>query len=389
MYFQKTNWLLLTLIGLVAIQSNVSYAVQPSFDSPATETRIANDSPSSVPVFKLVDPAQLLVQQRLLPLLHAAEVQQELKLDQAAVMQLEKLFEETDGDWWRARNLPLDQQRETVAKLESQLLTALPRFVSPDAMRRLQQLELRAQGTRMLLRPDVSEFLKLTEDQMKLLKERVNAVTIAANKVAELTQKREPAESAQQELAAAEKKEQKDLMASLSSSQVKKLTDMLGPDFDTVSLSRIYPMAPELIETDGWVGSSPGTLASLRGKVVLVHFYAFQCINCRRNLPRYNEWVDQFRDDDVVVIGIQTPETSAERDSQQIRAAAEKELIKYPVLLDLQSKNWSEWSNTMWPTVYVIDRKGYIRMWWQGELNWEGATQDKRIAEFVEQLLEE
>ncbi len=70
-------------------------------------------------------------------------------------------------------------------------------------------------------------------------------------------------------------------------------------------------------------------------------------------------------------------------------AAAKKDGFKFPVLIDLKHENWNAWSNTMWPTVYVIDKRGYIRFWWQGELNWKGATTDKTIEKVVDRLLME
>jgi peroxiredoxin len=106
-------------------------------------------------------------------------------------------------------------------------------------------------------------------------------------------------------------------------------------------------------------------------------------------LPIYNEWVQRFAGRDVVVVGIQTPETPAERDIQQITAAARENRQQYPVLVDLQNKNWDAWGNTMWPTVYVIDRQGYIRLWWQGELKWQGAKGDQVVIDAIERLLDE
>jgi hypothetical protein len=90
-----------------------------------------------------------------------------------------------------------------------------------------------------------------------------------------------------------------------------------------------------------------------------------------------------------VVIGLQTPETAAERRVEQVQAAAIREAIKYPVLLDLESANWKNWSNTMWPTVYLIDRQGFLRRWWQGELNWQGGDGEQQMRRTIEQLLAE
>ncbi|MFO1064504.1 MAG: redoxin domain-containing protein [Pirellulales bacterium] len=130
-------------------------------------------------------------------------------------------------------------------------------------------------------------------------------------------------------------------------------------------------------------------MSELRGKVVIVHFYAFECVNCKRNLPIYAQWADRYKERDVAIIGIQTPETSAEADPKAVRSAATADRIQYPVLIDLERKNWKAWANTMWPTVYVIDRQGYIRFWWQGELRWQGASGDKTVQETIEALLKE
>jgi hypothetical protein len=90
-----------------------------------------------------------------------------------------------------------------------------------------------------------------------------------------------------------------------------------------------------------------------------------------------------------MIIGIQTPETSAERVPEKVRQAMEASNIEYPVLLDQQSKNWQRWGNTMWPTVYLIDKAGFIRTWWQGELNWQGADGEAQFRQTIERLLAE
>ena len=78
-----------------------------------------------------------------------------------------------------------------------------------------------------------------------------------------------------------------------------------------------------------------------------------------------------------------------ERDPEAVKNAASERDLKFPIMVDLASENWKAWSNTMWPTVYVIDKNGYIRQWWQGELNWNGATGDEIIHKLITELLEE
>ena len=91
----------------------------------------------------------------------------------------------------------------------------------------------------------------------------------------------------------------------------------------------------------------------------------------------------------MVVIGIQTPETQHEQDPSAVRSAAAKQNLLFPILVDLDKANWKSWANTMWPSIYVIDQDGYLRHWWQGELNWKGATGDQTIDRVVQQLLSE
>jgi hypothetical protein len=88
-----------------------------------------------------------------------------------------------------------------------------------------------------------------------------------------------------------------------------------------------------------------------------------------------------------VVLGIQSPETDRERKPEAVITAAKEEGIDYPVQFDGDSATWKAWGNTMWPTVYVIDQQGYLRVWWQGELQWQGAKGDEVISKAVEKLL--
>ena len=147
--------------------------------------------------------------------------------------------------------------------------------------------------------------------------------------------------------------------------------------------------APELIDSGKWINSPPLTLAQLRGKVVVVHYYACGCINCVHNFPTYQEWQQYFKGKDVVLVGIQTPETPAERDFEHVRGKAAEAKLEFPILFDEKSENWNAWGNSMWPSVYLIDKQGYLRNFWAGELKWEGATGDKYMQEQIEELLAE
>jgi peroxiredoxin len=184
-------------------------------------------------------------------------------------------------------------------------------------------------------------------------------------------------------------KEREESIRLLGTNQQRAWLKLNGEPVDLAKAQRIYPMAPDFAKSSTWLGKSPGSIGDLKGKVVVIHFYAFQCINCQRNFHHYNSWNQQWAGQDVVVVGIQTPETTAESDILLVGQALEKDKFEFPVIMDSDKANWKAWGNTMWPTVYVVDKRGYIRMWWQGELNWQGATGDQRVTEMVKQLLEE
>ena len=330
-----------------------------------------------------------MIPHRLIQLVHAAEVQQELQLSDEQVKALEECFSRLDGPWFQSRIWPLDKQAAKQRELEDEFWSWARTSLKPEQLKRLKQLELQAIGSRMLLRDDVVKQLKFTSDQNDKLLALVHTTDAAQKKLQEAEQKRQSTKETQSSLNDAIQAEQRGVAELLTDVQKQQLVKLIGRTFDTANLKRIYPMAPELATETEWINSKPMTLKSLRGKVVLVHFYAFECHNCHANFEIYRRWHKKWQDQGVVVIGIQSPETKRERDIEAVRRAAEERHLDFPIIMDRDMKNWNAWSNTMWPTVYVIDKHGYLRHWWQGELNWEGATGDKVIEQIVESALSE
>ena len=330
-----------------------------------------------------------LVPFRLLPLLHAPEVHDELQFSPQQVKALETLFREIDGEWFRARIMPPDKQREVNRELEQRVAKWLDEHATSEQRTRLQQLEYRAQGVRFILRSDIVEPLGLSPSQQEQFAELARASDDAQAKLQQAVRQGESTNDLESQVKKAAQAERQSLTQRLNEDQQKKLVELLGKRFDTETLARVYPMAPELVSVKQWLNSDPLTLQALRGKVVLLHFYAFQCHNCHANFDIYRRWHRELQEKGVVVLGIQTPETQAERRPDAVRKAAEEAQLEFPIMIDLQAANWQAWGNTMWPTVYVIDQEGYIRHWWQGELQWQGATGDKTIESIVDRLLSE
>lgn len=330
-----------------------------------------------------------LIPRNLLRLVHAPEVHRELELTEQQVADLEQLFSEIDSRWFASRILPMDQQAKTHSELEQKVWNWFRSETRPSQQKRLRQLDYYSQAGRMLLRSDVAQAIGLEREQVDQLA-ALAQTTYDAEQALRKTKQGDPnLKSLQADFQAAVKAERSGLTKHVRPTQRQKLSLLLGDAFDTTKLKRIYPMAPEFVDVDHWINSSPLKMSELRGKVVLVHFYAFQCHNCHANFDIYRRWHDQLRDKGVVVVGIQTPETSRERDPAAVTSAAKQRQLDFPILIDLKSDNWKAWGNTMWPTVYVVDKDGYIRHWWQGELNWKGATSDKVIEDIVDELLAE
>ncbi|HVC85987.1 MAG TPA: cytochrome c biogenesis protein DipZ [Gaiellaceae bacterium] len=122
-----------------------------------------------------------------------------------------------------------------------------------------------------------------------------------------------------------------------------------------------YGVAPALHAGGAWINSPPLTLAKLRGKVVLVDFWTYSCINCLRTLPHLKAWYAAYRDKGLVIIGVHTPEFAFEHVTSNVEAAVKRLGIAYPVMQDNQYKTWDNYANEYWPAEYLIDRQGHIR----------------------------
>ena len=141
-----------------------------------------------------------------------------------------------------------------------------------------------------------------------------------------------------------------------------------------IALEDLGP-APEVAGIQAWINSEPITIASLRGKVVLVEFWTFACINCIHVQPHVNAWYERYASEGLVVIGVHTPELSFERDLANVRDAVAKAGIRYPVAVDPGFATWNAYRNNYWPALYFIGRDGRIRHTHVGEGDYDGSEQ--------------
>jgi cytochrome c biogenesis protein CcdA/thiol-disulfide isomerase/thioredoxin len=137
------------------------------------------------------------------------------------------------------------------------------------------------------------------------------------------------------------------------------ILDKLGSGF--------YLTAPELIEGGRWFNSEPLKISGLKGKVVLVDFWTYTCINCIRTLPYLKNWHEKYADKGLVIIGVHTPEFEFEKSPDNVDQAIKDFGIKYPVMQDNDYATWRAYNNRYWPAKYFIDREGRIRSTHFGE----------------------
>lgn len=140
---------------------------------------------------------------------------------------------------------------------------------------------------------------------------------------------------------------------------------------------------PALDRATAWIGSPPLTARDLRGKVVLVDFWTYSCINWMRTSPYVRAWADKYKDQGLVVIGVHTPEFDFEKDVDNVREMALEMRVGYPIAIDNSYAIWNAFRNAYWPALYFIDARGQVRHHQFGEGDYEHS---ERV---IQQLLAE
>ena len=144
-----------------------------------------------------------------------------------------------------------------------------------------------------------------------------------------------------------------------------KKEDMGKPMFDL--LSPKGAKAPAIIPGGVWFNSDPLTLEELKGKVVIVDFWTYSCINCQRTFPYLRNWYEKYKDKGLVIIGVHSPEFEFEKSEKNVAEAIKDFKLTYPIVQDNDFATWRDYANHYWPAKYIIDKEGYIRYTHFGE----------------------
>jgi cytochrome c biogenesis protein CcdA/thiol-disulfide isomerase/thioredoxin len=156
------------------------------------------------------------------------------------------------------------------------------------------------------------------------------------------------------------------------------------PATNTATVSLLNPIAnpypaPAIDGITAWINSQPLTLSALKGKVVLIDFWTYSCINCVRTLPYIKEWYAKYHDKGLVIIGVHTPEFEFEKDLANVQKAVVRDGIAYPVALDNQFVTWQNFNNSYWPAHYLINKAGEVVYTHFGEGDYDVTENNIRV----------
>lgn len=328
----------------------------------------------------LKDPSILLLND---PAIHV-----ELGLKPAEAASLEALLRQSNDLLLALRDTGAGGAPEALRPQIDELRARLKQQLTASQQSRLTGLILQAQGYEALTRDDIAERLELTPDQRSRLTTIMDDFWAASQQLQKDALPRSP-EDLQADLEKLQAERHRRVAAELDERQSKLWGEILGDPFDFAQLRASPAWAPEFVDVETWLNSPPLTLAELRGQVVVVHFFAFGCINCINNYPWYRQWTDELAGQPVAIIGVHTPETPTEEDNELLKASLAEHGLKFPVAVDKSKRTWAAWHNGVWPSVYLIDKRGRLRSWWYGELDWQGAGGHKLMRQRIDQLLAE
>ena len=333
-------------------------------------------------------PARPPLQDPTILLIRDGAIRKELKLAPEKAAAIDDLLQDHNRLLLAIRDVGPTRADASAQPALLELRDQLKGLLSPAQKQRLFGLALQAQEYDSLTRDDVAELLRFTPEQREEV-ERIMDDFWNRSRALQQSGSTDSPDDLKTKLEELQAERHGRVLELFDDRQTRKWAEMLGAPFE---LSVVHPSpasAPEFEEVDEWINSEPLAFEALRGKVVVVHFFAFGCINCIHNYPWYREWQKDFAGQDVVIVGIHTPETQTETDNQLLREKLAENGLEFPVAVDKAKKNWEAWSNNIWPAVYLVDKRGRLRYWWYGELDWKGAGGQKVAHQRIEELLAE
>ncbi len=322
-------------------------------------------------------------------LLREPAVLDELKLSREQRTALDAFNVRLDGPLLASRNRPLEEQSQQTERWIGETREQLRSVLSGEQLERFDQLTIRVRGLRSLLSPAVAQQIQLTSSQTQQIEAAFDDLQQRVAALQKRAAEGAPADSLTRQANEQHERAQQQVFEVLSLPQRSRFVQLIGRTFDLKQLGHARFKAPELAVSDHWINSAPLQLSELRGSVVALHFWTFGCINCQRNFPWYRTWHQTFDQQRLTIVGVHTPETAPEAVVDEVRDRVGQIGFQFPIVVDNDRRIWNSWGNSMWPSVYLIDKQGYVRYWWYGELNWQGAEGEEIMRRKIEELLAE
>ena len=147
--------------------------------------------------------------------------------------------------------------------------------------------------------------------------------------------------------------------------------------------------APDFIPSGEWFNSEPLSIQDLRGKVVLVEMWTFDCYNCYRSIPTLQTFYERYQDEGFEIVGVHTPEFDFEKVADNVAAALEERGVTWPVFQDNNFKTWRAYDNNVWPMFYLVDQEGTVRYLHRGEISDKFPKGIAPLEKMIQKLLAE
>lgn len=312
--------------------------------------------------------------------LRSPEVRRELTFNGTQTAVVNAMLGDVERALWQLRDDASETRNEKALALLEPLNKTLGSVLSPFQMQRYQEILFQAQGVGVLSDPQIARMFNLTSGQTQ----EISMILMSLQTTLSRVSPDQKALSIQ-----AQTRARRETFGVLNGVQRQNWRSLLGVPVDFSSVPQRAFKVPEFKRVDTWINAPPLTMAQFEGKVVVVHFYTYGCINCVRNLPHYNDWDRRYATRGVQVIGIHRPESPGESHIESVKKKAADAAIQYPVAVDNEAANWNAWGTRVWPSVYLVDKQGFVRYWWYGELNWQDTPGEAWMRARIEALLQE
>ena len=316
-------------------------------------------------------------------------VQQELGLSVTQKISIEATLDKVEIPLFQLRDLTPENRKAKAEELVNRLILETRKTLSNEQLDRLYQLSWQVMGINSYEEPELLLRIKATSSQSNKIHSILRNMKRSLLKAQQNNQESGKSADISDITQSLYENAKESIMKILTTEQKFRLPKVLGDDFDFSNVKYLVSKAPEFQKVETWLNLNAQELPLLTGKVTVVHFYAFGCINCIHNLPFYNEWQKSYPAECFQIVGIHTPETENEKILDNVKKKAIEYKMTYPIAVDLENKNWDVWSNGIWPSIYLVDKNGFVRYWWYGELNWQGSQTEEILRSEIEKLLAE